>query len=159
MKPKAKNAEWDEPNWWYGEDDELHDYRRPRGRKEKGKDPSLKASKNVPRSITPRPSQSSSSKGDQSQPKAKPEARSCMTSDFLFAMMSTKYKPTWRHSTWNGSDYMICTVAEPQKKLPVFKADKWSLIANSRISLYGHDAKTVKQFTLHFDMAEQCDSL
>ena len=24
--------------------------------------------------------------------------------DFLFAMMSTKSKPTWRHSTWNGED-------------------------------------------------------
>ena len=30
------------------------------------------------------------SKGDRSQPKTKPEARSCMTNDFLFAMMSTK---------------------------------------------------------------------
>ena len=44
---------------------------------------------------------------------------------------------------------MICTVAEPQKKLPVFRAGKWSLIADSRISLYGHDAKTMKNFTLH----------
>ena len=54
---------------------------------------------------------------------------------------------------------MICTVAEPQKKLPVFKAGKWSLLADSRISLYGHDAKSMKNFTLHFDMAEQCESL
>ena len=30
---------------------------------------------------------------------------------------------------------------------------------DSRISLYGHDAKSMKNFTLHFDMAEQCDSL
>ena len=56
-------------------------------------------------------------------------------------------------------DYMICAVAEPQKKLPVFKAGKWSLLADSRISLYGHDAKSMKSFTLHFDMAEQCESL
>ena len=73
--------------------------------------------------------------------------------------MSTKSKPTWRHSTWNGIDYMICTVADPQKKLPVFKAGKWSLLPDSRISLYGHDAKSMKNFTLHFDMAEQCESL
>ena len=82
-----------------------------------------------------------------------------MTNDFLFAMMSTKSKPTWRHSTWNGTDYVICTVADPQKKLPVFKPGKWSLLPHSRISLYGHDAKSMENFTLHFDMAEQCDSL
>ena len=46
--------------------------------------------------------------------------------DFLFAMMSTKSKPSWRHSTWNGTDYMICTVADPQKKLPVFKQGNWT---------------------------------
>ena len=62
-------------------------------------------------------------------------------------------------STWNGHDYMICTVVEPHKKLPVFKAGRWSLVADSRIYLYGHDAKSMKRFTLHFDMAEQCDSL
>ena len=115
--------------------------------------------KNAPRSITPRPSQSSPSKGDRSQPKAKPGARSCVTNDFLFAVVSTKSRPTWRHSTWNGVDYMISTLAEPQKKLPMFRIGKWSLIANSKISLYGHDAKTMKNFTLHFDMTEQCDSL
>ena len=167
VKPKAKNAEWDESNW-HGEDDEWHDhqweleeYEASKGKKSKGKGSKPKGKskgKDVPRSITPRPSQSSSSKGDRSQPKAKPEARSCMTNDFLFALMSTKCKPTWRHSIWNRIDYVICTVAEPQKKLPVFRAGKWSLIGDSRISLYGHDAKTMKNFTLHFDMAEQCDS-
>ena len=167
-KPKAKNADWDESNW-YCEDDEWHDYQweseeyeASKGKKGKGKGSKPKEKskgKNAPRSITPRPSQSSSSKGDRSQPKAKPEARSCMTNDFLFAMMSTKSKPTWRHSTWNGVDYVICTVAEPQKKLPVFRIGKWSLIASSKISLYGHDAKTMRNFTWHFDMAEQRDSL
>ena len=29
---------------------------------------------------------------------------------------------------------------------------------DSRISLYGHDAKNMKNFTLHFDMTEQCAS-
>ena len=82
-----------------------------------------------------------------------------MTSDFLFAMMNTKSKPTWRHSNWKGTDYMVCTVADPQKKLPVFKPSKWTLLPNNRISLYGHDAKNMKNFTLHFDMAEQCEGL
>ena len=74
-------------------------------------------------------------------------------------MMNTKSKPAWRHSTWNGVDYMICTVADQQKKLPVFKPGKWSLLPHSRIALHGHDAKSMKQFTLHFDTAKQCDSL
>ena len=60
-----------------------------------------------------------------------------MTNDFLFAMMNTKSKPTWRHSTWDDTDYMICTVAEPQKKLPVFKSGKWSLSGTRQIFLYG----------------------
>ena len=51
---------------------------------------------------------------------------------------------------------MICT---PQKKLPVFKPGKWSLLPDSRISLYGQVAKSLKNFTLHFDVAEQCDGL
>ena len=88
-----------------------------------------------------------------------PEARSCMTSDFLFVMMSTKPKPTWRQSTWNGTDYMICTVVEPQKKLPVFREGKWSLVTDLRVSLYGLDVKTMKNFTLHFDKDDQCDTL
>ena len=54
---------------------------------------------------------------------------------------------------------MICTVAEPQKKLPVFRVGKWSLMTDRKVSLYGHDAKTMKNFTLHFDMNEQCDAL
>ena len=67
-------------------------------------------------------------------------------------MMSTKSKPTWRHSTWNGTDYMICTVVEPQKKLLVFRAGKW-------LRGSGHYAKTMKNFTLHFDTDDQCDTL
>ena len=74
-------------------------------------------------------------------------------------MMSTKSKPSWRRFNWNGTDYMICTIAEPEKKLPVFKPGKWSLLPDSRVSLYGHDAKSMKNFNLHFDMAEQCDTL
>ena len=161
VKPKAKNAEWDDSTWSY-EDDEWHDqyweseeYEASKGKKGKGKGSKPKEKskgKSAPRSITPRPSQSSSSKGDRSQPKAKPEARASMTNDFLFAMMTTKSEPTWRHSTWKGLAYVICTVVEPQKRLPVFKIGKWSLIADSNVSLHGHDAKTMKNFTLHFDM-------
>ena len=54
---------------------------------------------------------------------------------------------------------MICTVAEPQRKLPVFRAGKWSLLTDSRVSLYGHDAKTMRSFTLYFDTNDQCDTL
>ena len=74
-------------------------------------------------------------------------------------MISTKSKPTWRHSTWDGVDYMICTVIDPQKKLPVFKAGKWSLLDDDKIYLYGHDAKTMKHFTLYFASNDQSDTL
>ena len=73
----------------------LKSTRRLRGRKAKGKRSKSKGKskgKGAPRSIT--------------------STRSCMTNDFLFAMMSTKSKPTWRDSTWNGADYMICTSKE-----------------------------------------------
>ena len=64
---------------------------RPRERKEKGSKPKGKSKgKNAPRSIAPRPTQSSPTKSERSQPKSKPEARSRMTNDFLFAMISTK---------------------------------------------------------------------
>ena len=82
-----------------------------------------------------------------------------MTNDFLFAMMNTKSKPTWRHSTWDEVDYMICTVAEPQKKLPTFRTGKWSLLETRKIFLYGHDAKTMKTFKLYFNNNDQCDTL
>ena len=143
VKPGAKNAEWDETAWqqdeveWQDSQWETEEYEASKGKKGKGKGSKPKGKskgKGAPRSITPRTAQSQSSRGDRSQPKAKPEARSCMTNDFLFAVMSTKSKPTWRHSNWNGTDYMICTVAEPQKKLPVFKPGAWSLLQYSRIS-------------------------
>ena len=108
VKPKAKNAEWDESTW-YCEEEECHDaqweseeYEASKGKKGKGKGSKPKGKskgKSTPKSIAPRPTQSSSTKSDRSQPKSKPEARSCMTNDFLFAMISTKSKPTWRHST------------------------------------------------------------
>ena len=168
VKPKAKNAEWDEFTW-YCEEEECHDtqweseeYEASKSKKGNGKGSKPKGKskgKNAPRSIAPRPTQSSPTKNERSQPKSKPEARSCMTNDFLFAMISTKSKPTWRHSTWDGVDYMICTVIDPQKKLPVFKVDKWSLLDDDKIYLYRHDAKTMKQFTLYFDSSEQCDAL
>ena len=113
MKPKAKNAEWDdtaEEVEWQESTWETEEYEASKGKKGKVK----RSKKGTPRSITPRPSQSQPARSDRPQPKAKPDTRSCMTSDFLFAMMSTKSKPTWRHSNWNSTDYMICTVAEPQ---------------------------------------------
>ena len=170
FKPKAKNAEWDESTW-YCEEEECHDvqweseeYEASKGKKGKGKGSKPKGKskgKSAPRSIAPRPTQSSSTKNERSQPKSRPEARSCMTNDFLFAMITTKSKPTWRHSTWDGVDYVICTVIDPQKKLPVFKAGKWSLrlLEDDKIYLYGHDAKTMKHFTLQLNSNEPCKAL
>ena len=143
VKPKAKNAEWDDTTWqcddveWNESTWETEDYEASKGKKGKGKRSKSKGKskgKGAPRSITSRPVQPQPSRGDRSLPKAKAEARSCMANDFLFAMMSTKSKPAWRHSTWNGADYMICTVVEPQRKLPVFKPGKWSLLATTKIS-------------------------
>ena len=152
VKPNAKNAEWDDTAWqqeeveWQESSWETEEYEASKGKKGKGKRSKSKAKskgKGTPRSITQGPPQSQPSRKDRAQPKAKPEALPSRTRDFLFAMMRTKSKPTWRHSNWNGTDYMICTVAEPQKKLPVFKSGKWTLLPDSRISLYGHDAKSI----------------
>ena len=73
--------------------------------------------------------------------------------------MNTKSKPAWRHSTWDDVDYVICTVAEPQKKLPVFRTGKWSLVETRKVFLYGHDAKTMKTFKLYFDSNDPCETL
>ena len=78
-------------------------------------------------------------------------------------MMSTKSKPHWRHTTWNSTDCMVCAIAEPQKKLPVFKPGKWTVNACRKIALYGHesliDAKNMKHLILHFENVAQCESL
>ena len=168
VKPKAKNAEWDESigAWeeseWQDDQYETEECEASKGKKGKGKGSKPKGKskgKTAPKSIAPRPSQSSPTKNERPHAKPKPDARSCMTNDFLFAMMNTKSKPTWRHSTWDEVDYMICTVAEPQRKLPVFRAGKWSLSGTRKIFLYGHDAKTMKTFKLYFDADDPCDSL
>ena len=49
-----------------------------------------------------------------------------------------------------------CRTAEDA---PCFKPGKWSINAQHRIALYGHDAKSTKNSTLHFDCDSQCDSL
>ena len=49
-----------------------------------------------------------------------------------------------------------CRTAE---EAPCFKPGKWSINAQHRIALYGHDAKSMKNFTLHFDYENQCESL
>ena len=108
VKPKAKNAEWDDTTWqqaeveWQESTWKTEEYEASKGKKGKGKRSKSKGKskeKGTPRSIAPRPSQSQPARSDRPHPKAQPEARSCMTNDFLFAMMSTKSKPTWRHST------------------------------------------------------------
>ena len=45
------------------------------------------------------------------------------------------------------------------RKLPVFKPGKWSINAHRKIALYGHNAKNMKNFTLHCDNEDQRDSL
>ena len=96
VKPKAKNAEWDDSTWSYEEDEghdnqwESEEYEASKGKKGKGKGSKPKGKskgKNAPRSIAPRPTQSSPAKNERSQPKSKSEARSCMTNDFLFASL------------------------------------------------------------------------
>ena len=142
VKPKAKNAEYDENTWqedveWQESTRETEEHEASKGKKGKGKKLKSKGrpkGKSTPRSITPRPSQTQTPRNDRPHPKAEPEARSCVADDFLFAMMSTKSKPTWRHSTCNGADYMICTVVEPQKKLPD-KESLFSSLANGRLHL------------------------
>ena len=69
-----------------------------------------------------------------------------------------KQDPTWRRTTWNSLDYMVCTISEPQK-LPVFKPGQWTVNAHRQIALYGHDAKNTKQLTLHFQVIAQHDTL
>ena len=125
VKPKAKNAEWCESTWHY-EDDEWHDtqweseeYEATKGKKGKGKGSKPKGS---PKARMRRDLSLQGCRRLHLQevidrnPKPNPKH---VHDDFLFAMMSTKSKPTWRHSTWNGIDYMICTVADPQKNASV----------------------------------------
>ena len=153
MKPKAKNAEYDEDSTWQTEAEwyestwENEEYEASKGKKGKGKRSKWKGKskgKSTPRSMTPGPTQSQTPRTDRPQPKSKPEARSCVADGFRFAMMSTKSKPTWRHATWNSAD---CTV--------------WQMVdctSKSNCSLC-HDAKSMKNFTLHFDNENQCESL
>ena len=128
VKP-AKNAEYDENAWqedveWQEFKWETEEYEASKGKKEKGRSRTRRGSRRarVLRDL---------SLPDQLQPRLL-EAIDLMRGGLLsIAMMSTKSKPTWRHSTWYGADYMICTVVEP----------------------------SMKNFTLHFDYADQCDSL
>ena len=84
----------------------------------------------------------------------KPEARSCVADGFLLAMMTTKYKPTWRHATWNSIDYMLCTRHRTAEEAPCM-----FFRPQHRVALYGHHAKSMKNFILHFDCENQCASL
>ena len=172
VKPKAKNAEWDESNW-YGEEDEWHDpsrgvwgvwgVQRSKGKKGKGKG---------------------------SKPKGKVQRKECAEINYFKAITvliferrpipsqsqtwSTLLYDKWlplRHDVYKIQAHMetfymewtwlhglhCCRTTEEASSIQSLAT--WSLTADSRISLYGHDAKTMKQFTLHFNMAEQCDSL
>ena len=115
------------------------EYEASKGKKGKGKGSKPKGKskgKSAPRSITPRPAQSQSSKGGRSQPKAKPEARSCMTNDFLFASHDV-YQVQANMETFYMEWYRVHDLHSS-----VFRPGKWSLLPVSRISLYEHDAKS-----------------
>ena len=137
VKPKAKNAEYEDDSTWHTDSEwpnqtwETEEYETSKGKKRKGmgglgqkgsqkgrasRDPLLLdlLKPRIPDQTDLRPS-----------PSLKPDHARQM--DYLFAMMSTKLKPTWWHTTWNSTDYMVCTVAEPQKKLTVFKPGKWTI--------------------------------
>ena len=151
VKPKAKNAEYDKAsNWqaqaeWYEATWENEEYVASKGKQGKGKKSKSKG-KSKGKS-TPRPTQSQTPRTDRPQPRSKAEARSRVADGFLLAMMTTKSKPTWRHATWNSADYTVCTAVKPQKKFSVLKPGKWSSAPRSRIALYGHDAKSMQNFT------------
>ena len=58
-------------------------------------------------------------------PKPRTDAKSASaSSDYLFATIERHLKPMWRKQQWEGDEYMVCTVADPQKKIPVFKTGK-----------------------------------
>ena len=164
IKPKTKAVEYDEDSAWqepieWNESSlsanwEIEEHEASKGKKGKGKRSKAKGKskgKRTPRSITPRPAQNQNAQSDRPQPKPKPEARSRMPDRDLFAMMSTKSKPTWRHTTWDANDYMVCTLAELQ--------GKWQVHQYRKITLYGHDAKNMKQFTLQFQGIARHDAL
>ena len=164
IEPKSKNVECDEEQnlgasqdtWddhWqeYSWDTKEHEAaKRIRAKVRKRSNSKGKSKgKGTPRSKTPRPALAQNGRQERSLPKPKPEARSRTSDGYLFAMMSSKSKPTWRRTSWDSTDYMVCTIAEPPKQLPVFKSDKWIVDHYRKITLYGHDAQKMKQFTLH----------
>ena len=145
-------------NHWENEEYEASKGKKGKGKRSKSKGKSK--GKSTPRSITPRPSQTP--RTEKPQPKYKPEARSRMADGFLFAMMSTKSKPSMHGDMRHGiqqTTWFAQSSNRRSKKLPVVKPGKWSIAPRSRVALYGHDAKSMKNFTLHFDNDNQCDSL
>ena len=153
-------TEWDE-SWqayaWENEEYEAATGQEGRGKRSKPNEKSK--GKSTPRSITPRPAQNQNARPDRPQPKPKPEARSHVPDGYLFAMMTTQIKPTWRHTTWDSRRYMVCALDEPQRKLPAFEPGKWNVNHHRKIALFGHDDKNMKQFTLHFQSIAQNDTL
>ena len=174
VKPKMKNAEYEEGATWnesteWGESWQAYawenaEYEMSSGKEGKGKRSKSKGKskgKTTPRSITPRHAQNQNAWPDRPQPKPKPDARSCVPDGYQFAMLSTKSKLTLRHTTWESMDYVVCTIAQLQKKLPVslFKPGKWNSNQHRKIALFGHNAKNMKQFTMLFQSIAQNDTL
>ena len=161
LKPKAKNAEYEEDSTlqaeaaWQDQAWENEEYEASKGKKGKGKRTGSRTGSRRERAhrdpllqdlLNPRLL-------EQTELSLNPNQKlSCLAYGFLFAMMTTS-------QNLHSADHMVCTVADPQKKLPVLKPGKWSISAQRRMALYGHDAKSMKNFTLHFDSDNQCESL
>ena len=138
VKPKAKNAEYDEDSNWQAEAEwqestwENEEYEASKGKKGKGKRSKSKGSRRarVLRDLLLQDLLRTRLL-EQTDLSPSPNQKLDHAWQTVSTMMSTKSKPTWRHATWNSTDYTVCTVVEPQKKLPVFKPGQ----ANGRLLL------------------------
>ena len=144
-KVKGKNVEADEDfeeTWIEEEEDE--EYAANKGKKGKGKGKKKSKGKGkTPKSVNPQPSSSSQSSLPQ-----KPSMWHVSTDGILFAAAKVKTKPSWRYATWKSMEYMVSTVASPQKNVPQFKEGKYTLDDSRDVVICGHDAKTFKRFSL-----------
>ena len=118
-------AEWEEHQLLETEEYEASKGKNVEGKRSKSKGKSK--GKSTPRPTTLRPAKAQNPQSDRPPPKPKPEARSCVAEGYMFAMMSTKSKPTWRHATWGSTDYMVCTVADPHLTSNLVMVFHWPL--------------------------------
>ena len=83
----------------------LHGRQKHNGKNKHGRMKNTKLRKvRKEKASDPRPTQSQALRSHRAQPKPKPEARSCVADGFLFVIMTSKSKSTWRYATWNSTD-------------------------------------------------------